>query len=189
MQNSTNSLFIISGPSGSGQDSVIEELARKMPIERVITTTTREKRMGEADARPYYFISKEEFEEGTKSGRFFEWAQHYNDNYYGVEFKEIERVQNSGKVGIWKIDKKGVEAVKKLLPSIQAILLYAPIEQLERRIRTRDMDASDEYVADRMAYSKEWLENTEIYDFKVLNEDGGLEKAVEDVLGIITGKV
>ena len=39
--------FIISGPSGAGEDSVIEGLKDKIKYERVITTVTREKRIGE----------------------------------------------------------------------------------------------------------------------------------------------
>ena len=39
-----NKLFIISGPSGAGEDSIIEGLKELFSIERVVTTTTREKR-------------------------------------------------------------------------------------------------------------------------------------------------
>lgn len=178
-------LFIISGPSGSGQDSVIEELQKRIEIERVITTTTREMRLGEENGKPYYFVSQDFFKEQIKEDYFFEWAQHYNDNYYGVSFEEIKRVANSGKIGIWKIDKKGVEAAKKLLPEIKAILLYAPLNELEERIRRRDNNLSEEYIQERMAYTKKWLEDTSIYNFKVLNSDGKLQETVNKVLEII----
>ena len=69
-----NKLFIISGPSGAGEDSIIEGLKKFIPIERVITTTTREKRSDVFSKDPYYFISKEEFEKGITENKFFEYS-------------------------------------------------------------------------------------------------------------------
>src|SRR3989344_41352 len=109
------SLIIISGPSGSGEDSIIEGLKEYFPLERVITTTTRQMRRTESEGNPYYFISTEEFADRVDRGDFFEYAQQYNDHFYGVTFAEIERVKNSGKIGIWKIDYKGVIKVKELM--------------------------------------------------------------------------
>lgn len=181
-----NKLVIISGPSGAGEDSVIDGLAKLMPIERVITTTTRDKRPGDGEGRPYYFVSRAEFERGIKDGIFFEYAQHYNDNYYGVTFGEIERVKGSGKIGIWKIDYKGVLQAKKLLPDVSAILISAPPDILEQRIRRRSQ-VTDEYVAERMAYTKEWMRHADIYDFIVENEEGKLGETIARVRSIIEG--
>jgi guanylate kinase len=177
-------LVIISGPSGSGEDSIIEGLAKRMDIERVITTTTRDKRHGERDGHPYYFISKEAFERGVAAGQFFEYAQHYNSNNYGVTFEEISRVQHSGKVGIWKIDYKGVQQAKELIPNILAIFIHAPLEILEARLRRRDT-VTEEYIAERMAYTKEWLKHTDIYDVTVENEEGKLIETIATVEDII----
>jgi guanylate kinase len=55
-------IFIISGPSGAGQDSVIHGLGEMLPLEVVMTSTTRLKRQGESDGNPYYFIDAENFE-------------------------------------------------------------------------------------------------------------------------------
>ena len=129
-------LIIISGPSGSGEDSIIEGLAKRMPLERVITTSTRDKRHGEKDGYPYYFISQDSFECGVQLDDFFEYAQHYNNNYYGVTFEEINRVKHSGKVGIWKVDYKGVEKAKELIPNIVAIFFfYSLLQDLLNRHR------------------------------------------------------
>ena len=103
--NKSNNLFIISGPSGAGEDSIIEGLKSHFPIERVITTTSRPMRPGDSNGNPYYFISKEEFKKRIEEEKFFEWAQEYNDNYYGVTHEEINRVIDSNKIGIWKIVK------------------------------------------------------------------------------------
>jgi guanylate kinase len=177
-------IVIVSGPSGAGEDSIIDGLERLTPIERVITTTTRSPRQGESSGDPYYFISKEEFEIGIEAGRFFEYANHYNGNYYGVTFEEIERVRGSSSVGIWKIDYKGVETAKRLMPDIKAIYIGAPLAILEERIRRRD-DVSDEYVAERMAYTEKWLERMDLYDYSVENMQGKLGESIERAKQII----
>jgi guanylate kinase len=179
-----NKIFIISGPSGSGQDSAIEELKKMIPIERVITNTTRKMRPREAQGQPYYFISKAEFKKGIKEGKFFEYAQQYNNEFYGVTNDEIERVKAIDKLGIWKLDYKGVLNAKKLMPEVKSILIIAPLEILEQRIRARGQ-VSDEYVEDRMKYTREWIKHEDDYDFKVINEQGKLDATVSQILEII----
>ncbi|MDD5464669.1 MAG: guanylate kinase, partial [Candidatus Moranbacteria bacterium] len=95
-----SNIFIISGPSGAGEDSIIGGLEKLFDVERVITTSTRQMRPGESQANPYYFISKDEFAKKLKSGEFAEHAEQYNGNFYGVSKEELERVKNSGKIGI-----------------------------------------------------------------------------------------
>ena len=177
-------LFIISGPSGAGEDSVIAGLKKIMPIERVITTTTRSPRPGESNGDPYYFVSSTEFQAGIEQKKFFEYAQEYNNNYYGVTFEEIERVKNSGRISIWKIEYKGVITAKKLLPDITAILINAPLKILEQRIRRRDR-VTEEFIAERMRYTEEWLKYKDIYDYEVINEEGKLAEAIQKVAEII----
>ena len=180
----TRNLFIISGPSGSGQDSVIEGLSEIFPIERVITSTTRKPRPGESDGKPYYFLPRERFEKMIEDGSFIEWAKEYNDELYGVTKEELERVAASDTTGIWKIEWKGVVTAKKLFPAIIAILISAPLQSIEDRLRKRD-NPTEEYLAERMAYTKEWLEHTDIYDYTIENADGKLADAVEQAANII----
>ena len=177
-------IFIISGPSGAGEDSIIDGLAKLMPIERMITTTTRSPRAGENDGYPYYFVSSEQFQKKIASGEMVEYAKHYNGNYYGVTKTELERVAASGKIGIWKIDYKGVETARKLFPGIIAILITASLLIMSQRIRTRD-NVTEEYIAERMAYTREWLKHTDIYDYTITNEQGKLGQAIQEVLAII----
>ena len=179
-----NNIYIISGPSGAGEDSVIEGLKKYFPIERIITTTTRAMRTGESQGNPYYFISKEDFQKNILANNFFEYAEEYNNNYYGVTKTEIERVQNSDKIGTWKIEYKGVITAKKLLPKIIAIFLNAPLEILEQRIRQRD-NATEEYISERLTYTREWLKHKDIYDYEVINEQGKLAEAIEKIANII----
>lgn len=179
-------LFIVSGPAGSGKDSVIEALAAERAVERVVTTTTRAPREGERDGHPYYFVDKERFEELIRSGNLLEYSVNENDQYYGVTREEVDRVAGSDRMGIWKMDWKGVVSAKKLFPDIKAVFITAPLPVLEARLRLRDGASHDErYFAERMAYTREWLRHTDIYDFTVVNEDGRLDETVRQVAGYI----
>lgn len=180
----TKNLFIISGPSGVGEDSVIDGLEKRFPIERVITTTSRDPRPGDSEGNPYYFISKDAFEQGITDDCFFEWAKQYNDNLYGVTHEEIRRVAESGRIGIWKIDYQGVVTAKKLFPGIIAIMLTAPLEIMEARIRRRD-NATEAFIKDRMDYTREWMKHTDIYDYIIENEEGKLDQTIEKVAALI----
>ena len=179
-----NNIFIISGPSGAGEDSVIEGLKKIIPIERVTTTSTRDMRSGESQKNPYYFISREEFEKGILNNEFFEYAEEYNEKFYGVTKKEIERVKNSGKISLWKIESKGVITAKKLMPDIIAILINSPLNILEERIRGRG-GISEDKIKERMNYTIEWMKYKDIYDYEVINEQEKLEVTINKVADII----
>ncbi|MFA6272407.1 MAG: guanylate kinase [Patescibacteria group bacterium] len=182
-------LFIISGPSGAGEDSVIEGLRNHFDIERVITTTTREKRKGESEGNPYYFVSKKDFKSKIKKGEFIEYAEEYNGNFYGTPKKELERVKQSNKIGIWKIEYKGVQIVKKKLPNVKSIYIAPPdLKTLENRIKKRSK-VDDVYIAERMKYTKQWLKYEKIYDFKVVNQEGKLDQTIIDVKNIIKKQI
>lgn len=178
-------VVIISGPSGAGEDSVIEGLREFTTINRVITTTTREPREGETDGSPYYFVSAEEFEKKIETGEVVEWARQYNGNLYGVTKEELQRVNDLPGLGVWKIEYQGVMTAKKLFPDMLAILIMAEsLEVLEQRIRGRS-EVTEEFIAERMKYTREWLTHEDIYDYKVINRQGKLEETINEVIDII----
>ena len=65
-------MIVLAGASASGKTEVAKELAKRYGITKVITTTTRNIRVGEVDGRDYFFVSKERFEEMINEGRFVE---------------------------------------------------------------------------------------------------------------------
>ena len=182
--NNKNNIFIISGPSGAGEDSIIDGLKKFMPIERIVTATTREMRPGEKSGREYYFISRDDFIKLIKEKKLFEYAQEYNNNYYGVTYDEINRVKACGKIGIWKIEYKGVITAKKLIPGIIAIFINAPLKILEKRIKRRG-NVTEEFIKKRLEYTTEWLKHLDIYDYTVENEEGKLNQTIKQVVEII----
>lgn len=179
-------IFIISGPAGSGKDAIIDGLTELLPVNRIITTTTRAPRPGETDGHPYYFVSRTEFEARIADEKFIEHSINENDERYGVTHEELDRVAEKGSIGIWRIDWKGVVTAKKLFPDIIAIFISAPLAVLEERLRKRDgREKNETYFQERMAYTKEWLNHTDIYDYTVENEQGKLDEAIQQVSALI----
>jgi guanylate kinase len=177
-------IFILSGPSTAGEDSIINGLQKQIAFEKIITTTTREMRPGESQGNPYYFISKEEFGNRIEKNEFYEYAEEDRSNLYGVTKKEFERACNTGRPVIWKIDYKGVITGKKLFPDAIAILIDISPETIEKRIRRRD-NASEEYIKGRLAYAQGWYDNRDKFDYSIKNEEGKLDEAIQKVADII----
>ena len=176
-------IFVIYGPSGSGQDSVIEGIAKKIPIERAITTVSREMRSFESQGRPYYFISPEAFEALIRADTLAEHVKKYTGIYYGVTKQELQRVLHSDKIGVWKVDFEGAITIKRAFSQAVIIMINAPINIIERRIRNRETLPEDE-IQSRLAHIREWLPKS-IYDYKIENEEGQLEQTIEQVAEII----
>jgi guanylate kinase len=179
-----NKIFIITGPSGAGEDSVIKELQKYFPIEKIVTSTTRKKRPNEIAGKDYYFLSHEKFQEKIKNNKFFEWALEDNENYYGGTYEEIERVLNSTNIGIWKIDYQGVLNAKKIIPEAISIYLHVPIKIIEKRLNNRGIH-NKKFIEERLDYAQGWYQNRDKFDYEVENKEGELDKTIEKVAKII----
>ena len=176
--------FIISGPSGAGEDSVIEGLKDKIKFERVVTTVTRKKREGEREGSPYYFISRKKFESMIKKDAFTEWAEVYGD-YRGATKKEIARLIKKKVLALWKVDFQGVEFIKKNMPGVLAVLIMPPsLKVLEKRLIRRKTD-TPETIKKRIPFTKKWLRQKDNYDYTVMNKENKLEETIEEVLDIL----
>ena len=62
-------LFVVSGPSGTGKDTVVAKLLGSHPeIEKTVSATTRTMREGEVNGKNYHFLTKEQFETALAEG-------------------------------------------------------------------------------------------------------------------------
>ncbi len=81
-------MILITGASASGKTETAKELGVLFGIKKVVTHTTRNKRVGEVDGIDYHFVTKEEFNQ-LKALDVFVETTIYNNNYYGTSKKEI----------------------------------------------------------------------------------------------------
>lgn len=179
-------MIVIFGTSGSGQDAVIEGLIKKrLKIERLITTVTRDKRPGERRGKPYYFITKERFEKMLKANKFIEWDKHYGA-YYGGTYSELERAKKTGKIILWKTEMRGALTIKKKFPQAITIMIKPPsLKAAINRLKKRK--ESSEVIKKRTKEIREYLQagNEDRFDFVVVNKEGKLAETVERVKKII----
>lgn len=177
-------LFVISGSSGVGKGTVINEFLRKHPEFRLsISCTTRGKREGEEHGVNYFFLSKEEFKNCIDNNEFLEWAE-FSGNYYGTKKEFVERCLANGENLILEIDTKGALNVKKLMPEANLIFIAPPsIEELEARLRGRHTE-TEEAIQKRLASIKLEIENSKYYDYVVVNDTvENAVKKIEEITG------
>jgi guanylate kinase len=178
-------IYIISGPSGVGKDSVIEEMRNVFSrAQYVVTATTRPMRMGEADGVHYVFLSKEEFLSRIEKKDFIENALVY-DNHYGVPRSPIVEGLTQGRDVIIKVDVEGAATLRRLIPNTISIFL-APesMEALLTRLRDRKTDDPD-VLMKRFKTASAELAKVKEFDYVVFNEAGKLDDAVEQICNIV----
>lgn len=81
-------MLVLLGPSASGKTESAKIMINRYPISRVVTATTREKRINEIDGFDYHFFSVEDFEALKKTDYFIETAE-YNQHQYGTPRNEL----------------------------------------------------------------------------------------------------
>lgn len=135
-------LIVISGPSGCGKNSIINELLKIRKNTWVsISCTSREPRGEEKNGINYYFLSKEEFEEDIKNDEFLEYAE-YSGNYYGTPKKYIKEHLDKGEDVILEIEIQGALKIKEKLDETVFIFIMPPtMKELKRRLINRNTDS------------------------------------------------
>lgn len=178
-------IYIISGPSGVGKDTVIEQLREEFPnAQYVVTATTRPMRTGEVDGVHYQFMSREDFLAGIDANAFIENALVY-ENHYGVPKQPIIDGLAQNRDVIIKVDVKGAATLRRLIPNTISIFL-APetMEALLTRLRDRKTDDPD-VLMKRFRTASQELAEVESFDYVVFNEDERLDAAVNAIVNIV----
>lgn len=176
-------LLVLSGPSGTGKDTVINRLMELHDnIELSVSATTREMRDGEQEGVNYYYKSIPEFQKMLQDGQIVEYTQ-YCDNYYGTPKTEVETRMAQKKTVVLVIEVEGGHNVKRMYPECTTVFVNAPsFEELERRLRSRATD-SEEAIQKRLAKARKEIEDSADYDFHIINDK--LDDCVEELYQIL----
>jgi guanylate kinase len=176
-------LFVISGSSGVGKGTVINEfLRRHSDFKLSVSCTTRGKREGEEHGVNYFFLSQEEFKKCVENNEFLEWAE-FSGNCYGTKKEFVENCLSKGENLILEIDTKGALNVKKIMPEATLIFIAPPsVEELEARLRGRHTE-TEEAIQKRLASIKLEIENSKMFDYKIVNDT--VDNAVKQLEEII----
>lgn len=176
-------LFVVSGPSGCGKDTVIQELMKKRKkLWLSISCTSREMRPGEINEKDYYFLSKDEFEDKIKNDELLEYAE-YAGNYYGTPREHIEKHLSDGEDVVLVIEIVGALKIKELLPDTLFIFILPPsMKELRKRLTGRGTESKDK-IDKRFKRAYEEINAVNDYNYVVVNDD--VENAVEKINAIL----
>lgn len=190
-------LIVLTGPGSSGKDTIQSKILQKYPnMQRLVTTTSRDKRATEVDSKDYNFISRDEFLNRIKNGDFLEYVE-FGGNFYGTT-KDAFRPVLEGKDVVWRIEMSRAgrisefftgsfnpDTAEKLLKNTLIIYINVPDWNiLKERMRTRG--DSNEEIERRLTQDKSDFE-TYRGSFKhvVMNHPDKLDETTERVANLI----
>ena len=158
-------LFVVSGPSGAGKDTLVDALREQMPRLRYsVSATTRAPRPGEREGEHYFFLSKEAFEARQAQAGFLEWRE-YNGNCYGTPRDFVERTLAAGYDLIMKPEVNGALAVKTAYPDAVLIFLVPDkFSQLRERLLARRTETNEE-IARRLEIAHQEMKFIRNFDY------------------------
>jgi len=178
-------LFVVSGPSGAGKDTLVDALRAQMPRLRYsVSTTTRAPREGEREGEHYFFRGSEAFKSSIAAGGFLEWRE-YNGHLYGTPRDFVERTLHEGYDLIMKPEVNGALAVKNAYPDAVLIFLVPDrFSHLRDRLLTRRTETNEE-IARRLEIAHQEMQFIRNFDYIVINGQGRSDDAVRDLHAVL----
>jgi guanylate kinase len=172
-------VFVITGPSGVGKGTLIEQLLERVPeLELSVSATTREPRTGEESGREYHFLSPEEFRRRIEAGDFLEHAG-YSGNHYGTLREEVERRLADGRSVVLEIEVQGARQVRDAMSEAVLIFIAPPSEEvLRERLEGRGTDSAED-IEQRLRTAETELGARSEFPHVVVNDD--LQKAADEL--------
>ena len=186
--NSKPLLLVLSGPSGAGKDAVLSMMKElKIPLDFIVTATTRPLRSEEKDGIDYHFISENSFKKMIEAEELLEWANVYG-NWYGIPKKPVKQALDKGRDVILKVDIQGADTIKKILPQAVSVFLAAPtMQELTARLRRRNTESKTDLDL-RLQTAIEEMKRLHCFDYVVINQQQKIDSVVADIRAIITAE-
>lgn len=178
-------LFVVSGPSGAGKDTLVEGLkARHERLLYSVSATTRAPRPGERDGVDYFFLDRAEFERRMAAGGFLE-TREYNGNLYGTPRSFIDEALRAGYDVVSKPEVNGALAIKRAFPNAVLIFIVPDkFSNLRSRLEARRTE-TNEQIAARLEIAHDEFTFVRRFDYLVINEEAQPQRAVDDLEAIV----
>ena len=176
-------LFVLSGPSGVGKDTVLRRALPKLGrIRTSISATTRAPRPREAFGVDYFFVTREEFLALQAKGDLLEHAL-VHDHMYGTPRSWVLDQLQQGIDVVLAIDVQGALQVRKLFPEAVLVFIAPPSwDELSRRLRGRATE-DEATVQRRLENARQELSRADEYNYLIVNDN--LHEATERLRAVV----
>ena len=163
-------LIVLSGPSGSGKNTVCDMVKEVMPnIWESVSMTSRKPRKGEVDGKDYYFVSEEKFEKNIEESKMLEHAK-FAGNYYGTPRESVQKQLDAGKDVLLVIEIQGALQIKEKIPQALFVFLLPPsMKELKRRLRMRKTE-TEEKLMERFETAYKEINELPKYNYVIVND-------------------
>ena len=177
-------ILVISGPSGVGKSTIINNLNREDGLYFSVSYTTRPIRKNEKHGVDYFFVDKEIFDRMVKESCFVEYEE-YGGYMYGTSIDELSKVK----------DKKGIildlevnGAIKVLSKYSNSVGIFVDIDNTELLSRLKLRGHSDEqFLKTRIDLASKQRAEKGIFEYYILNKE--INDTVNEINDIIYNRI
>ena len=178
-------LLLVSGLSGVGKDSIMNQILHK--FNKIVTHTTRPKRAGEVEGKSYFFTTVDKFKEGIKNNEFVEYIEGFSGKFYGTKKETIKNALNGEKPALAIVDVDGAKSIKDNLkndPQINVLSVFfrppseEPLKVLEARLNKRGSETA-ESIQTRLKRAEYEINRAKEYDVEI--EVNNVEESLNDM--------
>lgn len=142
-------LVVLTAPTASGRNTIINELLRTNDYNFIVSDTTRPPRLNngilEQNGREYFFRDEADMLQDIKDGNFLEAEVIHEQQVSGTSIRELEKASDEHRIAIADMDIGGINNVLRLKPDTKTVLILPPsFDTWHERIFSRgDMDNAE----------------------------------------------
>lgn len=171
-------MFVISGFSASGKDTLLEAMIDELNLSPIISHTTRPVRENEKHGREYIFTTKEQFLSLINNKEMVEFREYIGSEgnwFYGVSYGSIDSQVDS----IVVLDLDGAKALKdRYGERVVTIFVDAKNDIRRQRAKRRGSFSKDEWEA-RSISDEKIFTREEISHYDLILENTKLDQSIE----------
>ncbi|MEK7155907.1 MAG: hypothetical protein AAB734_03440 [Patescibacteria group bacterium] len=182
-------IVVIAGPSGSGKNTVINQIIQQYPhAARLVTATTRVARPDERDGVDYYFFSIDRFDSEESQGHIVgkRFITLFGGIHYGIYTPDLEQKLQTASVIFAPVDISGAEWLKDNYNATTIFIVPESLAEYRMRIHARNPEMPERELEERMHITEREVQvDSNRYDYRVVNTGGGLAQTSAQIVEIL----